>query len=397
MKNTFAIENVEFHRIKKHVENIIDFALTLIAIAFLMRFVFLTMDPTLTEIPQQGTVEIYSAFRGMIDFLYWFTGLLMTPSDEILKIVGSLTGAFPNEYFPSMRTEILGGWLQERLTTLPNFAKQAIPSYVFDSPVNTWMPGYFQWSALMAGGFYLSIKGIMTHTFFTVRNLWLNFIVEKMYIQQRQDKFNEMLKKKNAELEEIELKSGFLKQEVQHLSSTILTDPLTKTYNRRFFSEKVRESFFELQNGQAVLTIMMVDIDHFKKVNDTYGHLIGDKVLIRVAEVIKKLTPENCFCCRYGGEEFIVLMPYNLYEHALYRGELIRKEVLKQRFANLSDFQASVSIGVGTVDFSSPNGSVQIPHYEDLIKLADDALYKAKTGGRNQVKGFYVNGSPNEI
>ncbi len=388
--NLSGIDSVKSHRVKKDIQNIIDFALALVAICFLMRFVLLTMDPTLSEIPQQGTVEIYPAFRVLIDALYWFTGLLMTPLDETLNIIGRLTGAFPNEYFPSMRSEILGDWLQARLMTLPAFAKQGIPLYVFESPASTWMPGYFQWSALIAGGLYLAIRQLLSDTFFTVRNFWLNFVVEKMYIQQRQDKFNEVLRKKNEELSSIEMQSEFLKKEVRNLSSTLLIDPLTKAYNRRFFAEKVRELFLKLQNEQGVMTIMMVDIDHFKKVNDTYGHLIGDEVLTKVAEVIQKLTPEDCFCCRYGGEEFIVLMPSHLYPHVLHRGEIIRKEMLKQRFANLTDFQASVSIGVGSVDFSSIHSEGKIPHYDDLIKLADDALYQAKTNGRNQVKGLSV-------
>jgi diguanylate cyclase len=147
----------------------------------------------------------------------------------------------------------------------------------------------------------------------------------------------------------------------------------------------MRELFNTHKKSQQLMTVMMVDIDHFKKVNDTYGHLVGDEVLVQVSSVLKRSIPAGSFCCRYGGEEFAILMPNVSLERSLSNAELVRNEVLRLNFTNAPDLKSSISIGLATVDFNSPQAQANLHHYEDLIKEADDALYEAKTTGRNKV------------
>ena len=119
--------------------------------------------------------------------------------------------------------------------------------------------------------------------------------------------------------------------------------------------------------------------------NDNYGHLVGDEVLILVSELLRRFTPKDAFCCRYGGEEFAILLPKMGIEQATSNAELIRNEVLRLSFPSAPDLKSTISIGLATADFAILDVKQGLHHYEDLIKYADDALYEAKTSGRNKV------------
>ncbi|MFN9690941.1 MAG: GGDEF domain-containing protein [Vampirovibrionales bacterium] len=378
-------DEVSYNRQKKEFNSIVDLVMTMIVIMLIMRFCLVIMDPVFTEIKQVGSIEIYSAFRPFIDVLYSFTDILLAPINEVINVFGHATGLFPNDMFPSMRSESFGLWLQERVVPLPAFAKQGIPEYVLNSPPSTWMPGYFNWTALIGSIFYLVIRPVITDTYFTIRNWWQNVLVERMYIKKREDHYDEILMKKNIELQNALSQGKFLENEISHLNTSVVTDELTQAYNRRFFSEKIRELFNRHKQTEQIMSVMMVDIDHFKKVNDSYGHLIGDEVLVLVSGLLRRLTPENGFCCRYGGEEFAILMPKMSLEQAASNAELIRNEVLRLSFPSAPDLKSSISIGLATADFSSTGVKRDLHHYEDLLKFADDALYEAKTSGRNKV------------
>jgi diguanylate cyclase (GGDEF)-like protein len=378
-------DEVSYNRQKKEFNSIVDLIMTVVSITLFMRFVLIIMDPVFTVIKQVGSIEIYSTFRPFIDALYSFTDILLAPINEVIKVIGHATGLFPNDMFPSMRSEGFGLWLQEKVVTLPAFAKQGIPEYVLKSLPSTWMPGYFNWTALIGSIFYLVIRPVITDTYFTIRNWWLNVLIERMYIKKRQDHYDQILKGKNLEMQNALSQGKFLESEISQLSASVLTDELTKAYNRRFFSEKIRELFNKHKQTEQNMSVMMVDIDHFKKVNDNYGHLIGDEVLVLVAELLRRLTPKSGFCCRYGGEEFAILMPKMGLEQAASNAELIRNEVLRLTFPSAPDLKSSISIGVASADFSTINVKRELHHYEDLLKFADDALYEAKTSGRNKV------------
>jgi diguanylate cyclase (GGDEF)-like protein len=378
-------DEVSYNRQKKEFNSIIDLVMTIVSITLVMRFVLVIMDPVFTDVQQVGLIEIYSAFRPLIDILYSVTDILLAPINEVINVFGHATGLFPNDIFPSMRSEGFGLWLQERLNPLPPFAKQGIAEYVLKSPPSTWMPGYFNWTALIGSIFYLVIRPVITDTYFTLRNWWQNVLVERMYVKKRQDHYDEILEKKNLELQNALSQGKFLENEISQLSTSVVTDELTKAYNRRFFSEKIRELFNKHKQSEQIMSVMMVDIDHFKKVNDNYGHLIGDEVLILVSELLRRLTPESGYCCRYGGEEFAILMPKVSLEQAASNAELIRNEVLRLSFPSAPDLKSSISIGVATADFSTTDVKRELHHYEDLLKYADDALYEAKTSGRNKV------------
>jgi diguanylate cyclase (GGDEF)-like protein len=158
------------------------------------------------------------------------------------------------------------------------------------------------------------------------------------------------------------------------------TDGLTGVDNRRHIEERLTEAFEHAARLNEPLAVVMTDVDHFKSVNDTYGHQAGDAVLRQVAEALRDTAREIDRVGRYGGEEFLVLLPGANLEDARHYAERARAAVAGREFAyEGGSLRRTLSAGVA----AWPHPDVR--HQEALVKLADDALYAAKTSGRNRV------------
>ena len=162
-------------------------------------------------------------------------------------------------------------------------------------------------------------------------------------------------------------------------------DALTGYNNRHQFEKRLKETIASAKRQNQPLCCIMSDIDFFKKVNDTYGHAIGDYVLKTVAKTIKKELREEDIASRYGGEEFIFLLPHTKLEEAVVVAERLRKQVEKKKINieeyNIQDIkEISVTISIGVSEYNKNDKEPQT-----LYQKADSALYKAKEGGRNQV------------
>ena len=160
-----------------------------------------------------------------------------------------------------------------------------------------------------------------------------------------------------------------------------LTDPLTGIYNRRFFERRLGEEADKLRRSRGCLACIVADIDHFKRINDTYGHLIGDHVLQRVAAELGKDLRSSDVLARYGGEEFVLLLPSTAVELAVEIAERMRRSLELMRFQDLgySELRVSATLGLSIADGSAGDSS------EDLFHRADKALYDGKQSGRNRV------------
>ncbi|MGB9720623.1 MAG: diguanylate cyclase [bacterium] len=154
-------------------------------------------------------------------------------------------------------------------------------------------------------------------------------------------------------------------------------DRLTDLYNRHYFDKILEQQFESAHLNKFPLSILFIDIDHFKKVNDTYGHEKGDEVLRGVAQIIRALCRKDDIVARYGGEEFVVLFPKMDKESAVQIAESIRK-IVESKSGEIVGLHITISIGVATdhKQFSNP---------QELLKSADKALYNAKSSGRNRV------------
>ncbi len=162
-----------------------------------------------------------------------------------------------------------------------------------------------------------------------------------------------------------------------------LRDPLTGLYNRRYMDECLEAEFAFASRHKAALTVCMMDIDHFKRVNDSHGHEVGDRVLAEVGERISKTVRTEDTCCHYGGEEFVIISLGISLAGGLVLAERLRGVVQDQAFRfNGSTLPVTVSLGVA----GFPYPSIESP--ESLLSAADQALYLAKQRGRNRCKVF---------
>lgn len=177
----------------------------------------------------------------------------------------------------------------------------------------------------------------------------------------------------------IAIENAQLFEQTQYLA---MTDPLTEMNNRRTFFDAARKEFERIRRFKRTLSILMVDIDRFKNINDTYGHSVGDLVLREIAARIKNSIRTVDIAARYGGEEFIVLMPETGLDEACQVAERIRKSVADYPFGeDTVPVTATLSIGVAEIDEQSKS-------MDQLIICADHALYTAKAAGRNRVEGY---------
>jgi diguanylate cyclase (GGDEF)-like protein len=157
------------------------------------------------------------------------------------------------------------------------------------------------------------------------------------------------------------------------------TDMLTQTYNRRAFDARLMEAFSHARSNRSPLSVLMIDVDHFKSVNDRFGHAGGDMALFTVAERCRVALRHGDVLARYGGEEFAVMLPESSPERAVEVAERLRRAVAQAQVAQGTgqNFGVTVSVGVSALD-------AQDRTPEDLLRRADARLYQAKAAGRNR-------------
>lgn len=172
-----------------------------------------------------------------------------------------------------------------------------------------------------------------------------------------------------------------LKSNYQQTISLAITDGLTGLYNRHYLNAHLDNTVKQSIHNNKPLSLMIMDMDHFKQVNDTYGHDVGDLVLKQLADIIIKTVRSADLAARFGGEEFVILMPETDKKQGSDAAERIRKIVENYEFkfpGPPGTMKKTVSIGVAFLDELGDSG-------QGLLKRADEALYKAKNGGRNRV------------
>lgn len=176
-------------------------------------------------------------------------------------------------------------------------------------------------------------------------------------------------------------------EEIRILS---ITDPLTGCSNRGCLNTRLPQEILRAARYHRPLSIVMCDIDHFKKVNDTYGHQPGDMVLKEFSKRINDSIRDNVdMLARYGGEEFLVTLPETDLDGALNMAERLRRVISEKKFA-IGTKKIKITASFGVAGFDSDNAGSQIS-FDTLINLADKCLYRAKTDGRNRVVGGGLN------
>ncbi|MCW7752797.1 GGDEF domain-containing protein [Desulfobotulus sp. H1] len=168
---------------------------------------------------------------------------------------------------------------------------------------------------------------------------------------------------------------------VDRLRREAVTDPLTGLYNRRYMEETFLREFARVRRENIPLSVILMDVDHFKIFNDTHGHDIGDAVLRHLAVILKKDVRTEDVACRFGGEEFLLLMPGLSSDSGLERGEFLRRRVEESPLVLDGYGELSVTLSMGLASYPEDG---ELP--QDLILAADKAMYEAKAQGRNRIR-----------
>ncbi|OOZ35391.1 diguanylate cyclase [Solemya velesiana gill symbiont] len=169
-----------------------------------------------------------------------------------------------------------------------------------------------------------------------------------------------------------------MEDRLRHLASH---DALTGAYNRQVFQERIREEMDRAERYDLTLSIFMLDIDHFKRVNDSFGHSAGDRVLRDTAQILEKTIRKTDFIARYGGEEFTAILPETGLVNARELAERLRSRISEYNFRIGGSKALKLSASIGVAAYPEHAQSAQ-----DLVDAADSAMYAAKAAGRNKVK-----------
>ncbi len=218
------------------------------------------------------------------------------------------------------------------------------------------------------------------HEIQVVRDLLLK---ETLSLKEHTSRMIDEVNQANQRVESANQKIEKLKKQMERIKQEVSIDPLTRVDNRRAFDAKIKQEFASFKRYGSKCSMIMIDIDHFKMVNDTYGHRTGDGVLRVVAGIIRKEIRDIDSLARYGGEEFTVILPHTELSSALEVAERLRAKVEESRFSYRGkQFSVTISLGVGEIREDDT--------LESFIQRVDAALYAAKNAGRNQVKGSMV-------
>ena len=194
---------------------------------------------------------------------------------------------------------------------------------------------------------------------------------------ERQQKTTEQTLEMQKMVSALESKTEKLHRDLEQQKEQLHIDPLTKIFNRSGYTSILRESINSFQTSGHIFSIAVFDIDHFKKINDQFGHLAGDKVLMNLARQTTKELRNSDSLCRYGGEEFVIVMPDTNADEAFQVAEKLRQNIENYHFHH-GDITVPVTISCGAAQFHKTDNA------ESIFERADKALYRAKAGGRNR-------------
>lgn len=205
------------------------------------------------------------------------------------------------------------------------------------------------------------------------RNAFVKMTLEFIAAENDNDIMNDLMLDvihRNASLNKA------LEKQLMEIERLSVTDQLTNCYNRRYFLQRLQNEFDKGKRYGEVFAVIMFDIDHFKRINDTYGHDVGDSVLRELSKLVANRLRATDVFARWGGEEFMILLPESTREQAWEVAEAIRKQVAAHSFAPVA--QVTCSFGISVYQKS------EFASADDLTRASDVALYEAKRTGRNK-------------
>jgi len=170
-----------------------------------------------------------------------------------------------------------------------------------------------------------------------------------------------------------------LKESEERYRQLSIMDDLTQLYNARHFHSQIKMEINRLERYDYPLTLLLLDIDDFKAFNDTYGHLEGDQVLMRLGQVIKRCLRKADSAYRYGGEEFTVILPMTTGQEGIVTAERIREELSKEDFTPVPDQIVHLTVSIGLSQYK------QKESIKDFVSRVDQLMYQSKKNGKDQI------------
>lgn len=356
-----------FRKIKNTVISIILLLLT-------ANFVLRIGDPQTTGQPMDSGLAIYTGLRSVIDMIYMVSGYIMAP---IYSVYGAIGAAYfkTNPWFPYLKGS----------TILNLGATDEAYGFLNNPPFPQIFRGYVDWLIVIMLVLVKILDPLLNSAFEFVKNFIWNIFIEFSFTKKKRQLYQEKLEERASDLMKMKVQYRNLSKEASQLAEAVVKDELTNMYNKRFFIEKVKYEFDQAKANKTIYSIAMVDIDHFKKLNDTYGHLMGDKVLKDVAKACIDASPKDCFPCRFGGEEFAIIMPGKPFDMAYKISQVAHEKIPTLRYEEDPELVVTASIGLFVGDFTDPECQ-KLQSFDEAVKFADDELYRAKLGGRNQIQ-----------
>jgi len=315
--------------------------------------------------------------------LSWYE---LVPALEILSdLVVSALGTEQEEFEAFLKT------LNDRLNALQKWLHQgeelenkfSSASKDFDQK----MRGHLdELKDVLAIGDTKALKGSVSHQ---LDEVFATLDTFKLDQRSREIEFEQHIKDMGDRLKDMKIELEQAKEQLNSSQMIAMTDSLTQLPNRGAYDIFVAKEYDRFKRYGGNLSLLVCDVDKFKSINDNYGHQAGDKVLQLISRQVKKGTRDTDFLSRYGGEEFVVILPGTDAQSALKVAEKIREQVAKSPF-HFKGVRVQITISCGVASF------VQGYRVEQVFDAADKALYKAKENGRNQSHIGELEGSPGE-
>jgi diguanylate cyclase (GGDEF)-like protein len=251
-------------------------------------------------------------------------------------------------------------------------------------PPVQWLPGFVDWVSLLTLVSLAIVRPLANMGWESVSNVLWVLLTERSFSQKKETLYKDELKARSEKLRQLTLQYRNLDKTNDSLKQSVIMDELTGTYNKRFYVGKLNELFIKQKNNFEHFAVVMLDIDYFKKVNDTYGHLVGDDVLKAIAKLTLQHMPQQGLCCRFGGEEFAVLLPGVDRNTILQATNNLRLACPTLVFESAPELRVTLSAGIACINFADPQAQL-LTDAQQVVKLADDELYRAKLEGRNRI------------
>ena len=206
-------------------------------------------------------------------------------------------------------------------------------------------------------------------------------LLENRHLVKYLTQANAQIEDMNRHLEaQVHERTQQLQDANSRLEQLTLTDDVTGLFNQRFLHSRLEEEYQRARRYNSGLSVMMLDLDHFKDVNDTHDHIFGSRVLRRVGELLRNGVRDTDMIIRYGGDEFVILLPHTTGRDALIAAERLRAAIESTDVGDDGDsWHGTVSVGLASLEDSDADSP------RELLRAADQALYKAKAEGRNRV------------